>query len=1108
MPDTLSYADAVRLLGGKGNRWVDLIDKITGGALLSAAIPVPGLAGLVDAKVGLVRLGRDLLREVSERRSGLSRYDRTRRLEAAHAVIAVTAYFEALAEAELPIPLAELDLTRAEQLSLGGARPADPLSVLQAFFDVPAPVPGPHLPYPAVRRELAGYYADLGHRFMALVIDLTVGDRAAGVPSAPELWRLELNRVAMAAQDRHRELLARLAADFPEVAFWIGLDEHEATRGEVRELATGLVELRAALDRISSRTPPDDRRGALATAYADELTRPIAQSGDVPAGLRLPTLGGAYVSPLFRLAELGADARPADDGWWADRPVRDDLADFLTGQLTAPGAVHAPLLVLGQPGSGKSVLTKILAAQLPAADFLVVRVVLRDVPAAAGLQEQLEQAVRDATGERLDWPALSRSAGGALPVVLLDGFDELLQATGVSQSDYLTRVAEFQRRELALGRPVAVLVTSRTSVADRARPPAGAVAVRLEPFDGARVRRWLQTWNAVNAGAPGFRPVDPDTILVHRDLAEQPLLLLMLALYDAGGGDLRSAGDLRQGELYERLLRDFGRREIEKHRAGLLGRDLDRAVEEELRRLSVVAFAMFNRRAQWVTEAELEADLAALPFGGAAVVARDDRRTPLRAAEIVLGRFFFVHRSQATRDADRPTAYEFLHATFGEYLVARLSWLVVDNLVDRESASTLSFAGTPVDDDLLQALLSYAVLTGRAPIVGFLAERLAGLDETRRAGWTELLVRLFRAVHHTAAPRRYDGYAPLRLPVPARYAAYSANLLVLAVCAAGEIGGRQLYPDADDLVQEWHAQALLWRSQLDAEGWSSLVDTLTLDRRWDGDRREIMLRIGDRPAPPAPVDTHWTYNLGPDLRQTTQRRWSYNNVGQEQQVLRRKANFECGASTDVVQHALEPLAEALPGGLHVMVGREGEPLHSITHLALALWSTPPQDRVALYRRCVRAVVLLDDLGSSRDVVTFLRLVLDQLSIDTKVSPQAAVEILDLLSREVLTPELFELSEPLLRCCLAFLDVELRRADMLADLVEEIIEDKQHARHLWTTELALEARVRLFELGFRALLIAPDDVDRLTTLHRQRRPDLLERIKPLIRSAGSTPDPAT
>ncbi|ASW56121.1 NACHT domain-containing NTPase [Plantactinospora sp. KBS50] len=1098
MSDTLSYADAVRLLGGGENRWVDLIDRMAGGAVLSAAIPVPGLA---DANVGLVGLGRELLRAVAERRSGLSRYDRTRRLEAAHAVIAVTAYFEALAEVGPPDLLSELDVVRSEQLALAGARPTDPRSTLEAMFALPVPVPGPALPYPRLRGELRTFYTELAGRLTLFTADLREG-------TAPPWHAIDpLNRAIELGLDRHRELLTRLAGDFPEVGFWIGLHEQEATRAEVRALGTGLAELRAELDRISTGAGPDARRAALATAYTAELDRPIAASGDVPAGLRLPTLGGAYVPPLFRVAELGVAARPAEEEWWADRPLRGDLAEFLVGQLTSPGAVRAPLLVLGQPGSGKSVLTKILAARLPAADFLAVRVVLRDVPAAADLQEQLEHAIRDATGDRPDWPALASAAGDALPVVLLDGFDELLQATGVSQTDYLTRVAEFQRRESVQGRPVAVLVTSRTSVADRARPPAGALALRLEPFDPARVQRWLDTWNETNAGLPGFTPLPAEVALRHRELAEQPLLLLMLALYDAGGGDLRAAGDLRHAELYERLLDNFARREVVKQRE-LTGRELDRAVEDELRRLSVVAFAMFNRRAQWSTEDALEADLAALPFDGAAVVARDDRRTPLRAAEIVLGRFFFVHRSQASRDADRPIAYEFLHATFGEYLVARLTWQVVENLVAVDRAASLAPGGPRVDDDLLYALLSHAVLTSRAPVVGFLAERLSILDDELRAGWADLLVRLFRTVNHRTGPRALDGYRPLPLPVPARYAAYAANLLVLAVCAAGEITGSRLYPEADDPVPDWHAQALLWRSQLHPEEWSSLVAALELGRRADGQVRDVALRLDSGAAAP-PIDLTWTYSWPGDgeLLELASSKAS----GQPAAVLRRKTYFECGINGDVLQHALDPLVEAAPWALTRYVstiGRGAETAHSVAWILLAAMLGPVTGQPLVELRSVRQYLDLglddaadDPSGSEAPEQSRLRLLgllLDRLSADASGPVAVAVDLLD-QAVPLLNP-VHDLAEPVLRCCLAFLGRGDRNEDRaIADVVARAIGQAGQSR-LWTGELALEARVRLHELGVRTLPIAPQHVEALTALHQRRRPDLLVRMRPLIQPA--------
>src|SRR5262249_29645031 len=155
-------------------------------------------------------------------------------------------------------------------------------------------------------------------------------------------------------------------------------------------------------------------------------------------------------------------ASPLDqEPWWDQQPVRDDLQEFLIGYLTSITAVRSPLLVLGQPGSGKSVLTQTLAARLPAADYLAVRVALRDVPADTDLQSQIEYAIRDETGEMQTWPALAATASGALPVVLLDGFDELLQATNIGQTDYLEQVARFQEREGDQGRPVAVIVTSR-----------------------------------------------------------------------------------------------------------------------------------------------------------------------------------------------------------------------------------------------------------------------------------------------------------------------------------------------------------------------------------------------------------------------------------------------------------------------------------------------------------------------------------------------------------------------------------------------------------------------------------------------------------------------
>src|SRR5262249_34616033 len=154
---------------------------------------------------------------------------------------------------------------------------------------------------------------------------------------------------------------------------------------------------------------------------------------------------------------------------------------------------------------------------------------------------------------------------------------ELLQATGASQSDYMEKVAEFQRREAGQGRPVVVVVTSRTAFADRARSVWGMVAIRLEPFRESQVRQWLQVWNDTNGAhlaVRGLRPLHPERALAHAELASQPLLLMMLAIYDAADNALqREAATLGRGELYERLLTGFAEREVRRTEPSLAADD-------------------------------------------------------------------------------------------------------------------------------------------------------------------------------------------------------------------------------------------------------------------------------------------------------------------------------------------------------------------------------------------------------------------------------------------------------------------------------------------------------------------------------------------------------
>ena len=171
MPRSLSYVDAVRLLSGEDEVLLNRLDSLAGGVLLALVPAAPGVVALLDAKREVARLGHDIVRRFRERRAGLGRYERTQRLAAAHTVIVVAAYFEAMAREDLPVSFAALELTRAEQVAIAGqvglAEAALFVGQLLAAGDTLPPLHGAHERY---RADLTAYYGRLsGHveRFLS-----------------------------------------------------------------------------------------------------------------------------------------------------------------------------------------------------------------------------------------------------------------------------------------------------------------------------------------------------------------------------------------------------------------------------------------------------------------------------------------------------------------------------------------------------------------------------------------------------------------------------------------------------------------------------------------------------------------------------------------------------------------------------------------------------------------------------------------------------------------------------------------------------------------------------------------------------------------------------
>jgi hypothetical protein len=84
------------------------------------------------------RLADSLLRNLRDRAMGLTRYDRTERLIAAHGVVVVTSYLEALGELNLRI---DTTLTSEDQDWISGQ---DPIGHwVEELIDADLPLPSP-----------------------------------------------------------------------------------------------------------------------------------------------------------------------------------------------------------------------------------------------------------------------------------------------------------------------------------------------------------------------------------------------------------------------------------------------------------------------------------------------------------------------------------------------------------------------------------------------------------------------------------------------------------------------------------------------------------------------------------------------------------------------------------------------------------------------------------------------------------------------------------------------------------------------------------------------------------------------------------------------------
>jgi hypothetical protein len=472
-----------------------------------------------------------------------------------------------------------------------------------------------------------------------------------------------------------------------------------------------------------------------------------------------------------------------------------------------------------------------------------------------------------ALGLSLPFATLSSGLSMSPLVIILDGYDELLQATGLVFADYLERVREFQESQALHRRPVRIIITSRLTLIDRAIVPDGTTIVRLEEFDQKRCAAWSDVWNQCNATYfqhTGTRPFTLPRSEKILDLAKQPLLLLMLAIYDSTGNELgRDTGshqaDIDQTLLYDRLLRRFIERELSKPDRGRKFRELNNAqrvdaVSREMDRLGVAAVSMFNRLDVKIRQEELSDDLRY--FGMEPETVQAGR--VLSPAELLLGRFFFVHKStiQLTESSTvpnlAPTAFEFLHNTFGEFLAADFilrrvteeARTICELSASKQLAEQRNRHLSTLTEAWLGCLIQTPLYT-RPVILSMLWEwsrhRLGASDWSRKAllaALDEIVGAQLRVILNDLTlpnpdpDRRTRSHYP-RLPKRGHLAVYSLNLVLLRTYVGDDeyLVDETGLADPADGCCPWDSLVNLWRSWFPLESLDALASSITASRQ-------------------------------------------------------------------------------------------------------------------------------------------------------------------------------------------------------------------------------------------------------------------------------------
>ncbi len=374
------------------------------------------------------------------------------------------------------------------------------------------------------------------------------------------------------------------------------------------------------------------------------------------------------------------------DEFWASSNIvkEENVGKFLMNELIDPENSFKPIIILGNPGAGKSMLSKIFAARLlESADFVPFFIRLRDVTLSdTSPNNHINDGIKNTlTGSySVDWISWAREFPNRISTIVLDGFDELLRATQTEINNYISKIKELQEKAFRdYGIVTRVILTSRLTVMQDVEIPQKTTIIRLDSFDKKRVNTWIEKWNGYQKKNKSFPFAIPDNYSLN-ELAAEPLILFMLAIYDFDNSALQNSVSeekyFNQSKLFDKIFEKFTRRQLEKDENYQKLSPQNKYKHQKVfrLRLGVISLLMFLKDLDYKETQRLKEELGAFGLGG------EDAQPNL-----IFKGFFFIHRNKSTEySGTEAYTFEFVHKSFGEFLAADFMLRVMRERFDED----------------------------------------------------------------------------------------------------------------------------------------------------------------------------------------------------------------------------------------------------------------------------------------------------------------------------------------------------------------------------------------------------------------------------------------